>query len=128
MTAIPEDEMDNDLFGATEMTEGQLRQRLGIDPNQTPGSLPTPTPSTPPQPCAHLRTTKQGSNDKQKVVKCKDCGATLMTEKLSPSEKMKTNSPQECQRGQVLPGHHWHYVEMEVPTLWTHGIGREKPR
>ena len=97
MTAIPEDEMDNDLFGATEMTEGQLRQRLGIDPNQTPGSLPTPTPSTPPQPCAHLRTTKQGSNDKQKVVKCKDCGATLMTEKLSPSEKMKTNSPQECQ-------------------------------
>lgn len=92
MQPIPEDEMGRDLFGSTDLTE-----RFGIDPGQTPGSFPSPTPSTPPQQCAHVRTTKQGTNDKQRVIKCKDCGVTLMQEKLSPAEKMKTDSPHGCQ-------------------------------
>jgi hypothetical protein len=46
MQPIPEDEMDRDLFGSTDLTEEQLRQRFGIDPGQTPGSFPSPTPST----------------------------------------------------------------------------------
>eukprot|EP00435_Cladocopium_sp_Y103_P018811 s2728_g4.t1 len=93
---VPEDEMDHDLFDVTELTEEQLRQQLGIDPGQTPGSLPTPTPVTPPRTCDHVRTTKQGSNDHKRVVKCKDCGMTLMEEKLTPAESMKVESPHGC--------------------------------
>ena len=91
MMPIPEDEMDEDLFG--EPRELRLRRELGVDPEQTPGSFPTPTPLTPVQDCAHLRTTKQGSNDKRRVVKCKDCGLVLEEEKLTPGEKMRIDSP-----------------------------------
>ena len=55
--------MDEDLFG--EPLELRLRRELGVDPEQTPGSLATPTLMTPVQECAHVRTTKLGSNDKK---------------------------------------------------------------
>eukprot|EP00435_Cladocopium_sp_Y103_P066563 s466_g28.t2 len=94
MMPIPEDEMDADLFGDPD--ELRLRRELGIDPEQTPGSYPTPTPLTPVQDCAHVRTTKQGSNDHRRVVKCKDCGLVLEEEKLTPGEKMRVEVPAGC--------------------------------
>lgn len=108
MQPIPEDEMDRDLFDVTDLTEEQLRQRIGLDLGQTPSSFPTPTPSTPPQQCAHVRATKQGANDKQRVVKCKACGMTLVQEKLSP-------------------GRDRYNLEVDLSSLWTCGTWRQEP-
>ena len=95
---IPEDEMDQDLFEDDHDRAQRLRAQYGIGPDQTPGSLATPT--TPlmsdPGQCAHTRTTKHGSNAHKHVVKCKDCGVVLHEEKVSPAESMKTASPNEC--------------------------------
>ena len=82
--------MDEDLFG--EPLELRPRRELGVDPEQTPGSLATPTLMTPVQECAHVRTTKLFSNDKRRVVKCKDCGKVLEEEKLSPGERMRVDA------------------------------------
>ena len=97
--AIPEDEMDRDLFGSTDMTEEQLRQRCGIDPNLSHAwqFADAHTKHTASAMCTRSHY-EAGTNDKQKMVKCRDCGMTLLQEKLSPSEKMKTNSPQDCQQ------------------------------
>eukprot|EP00435_Cladocopium_sp_Y103_P071820 s326_g38.t1 len=44
----------------------------------------------------HARTTKQGSNNEKRQVKCHDCGKILEEEKLVPDERMKSKAKEEC--------------------------------
>ena len=93
MPPIHEGEMDRDLFEDDHNRAQHLRAQLGTDPDQTPGSFATPTPTTPAS--DHARSTSHGSNGKQRTIKCRDCGMVLQVEKLNPPERMQTASPKE---------------------------------
>ena len=91
MPPIHEGEMDRHLFEDDHNRAQHLRAQLGTDPDQTPGSFATPTPTTPAS--DHARSTSHGWKAEDDQVQ--RLRMVLQVEKLNPPERMQTASPKE---------------------------------